>query len=652
MMNTFNRPSVRKLFHQLRDSKLDTKVAVSVILVGAIGFALIFAALTTVILPRFDALEQQTADRHIQQVQTGLNDHAKRVETSARDYGVWDDSYNFMETGDAQFRDRTLSVSALINLEISGMAYAQMDGTPVFARWIDQEAEKNSPELTQEFNKLVQSIVRYEKIGETESLRFYARIGGKIAAIGAARIVHSDGTGSPNGYTVMARELTDQELSEMTQLKVKLSVAERKPAPSVQLSEQQMHVAVDVPGIDGKRLGQVKFSLPRDLSALGQNTLLLAVLSSAIVLVLALSIVRTLMRRIMITPLASIQRHMQRVSDTGELKPLVGSYTKDEVGSLASDLNGMLRQLKDLREQLEISSFELGRSESAVGVMHNVRNGLNPITVILSQLSREEAVVSIDDVNRALTELDDPNIPAERRNRISQFLKAALHATVDSRNKRLSEIHDAKECLNGVVELIGKQQAATHRKADLQTCELAEVVRQNAALARFSATSKIRYEVEPTTIEALGNRLLLSQVIGNLFSNAVESISAIGRNNGLIEVSFEQTTDFAIIRIRDNGEGFDTSRGAKLFERGFSTRDQKSGGLGLHWCANALGMMNAKLELVSDGPGLGATAVITLQVASPQDQVDEDKAQPSLVDDIPPEVQVPEIQNRQRLFGT
>ena len=49
----------------------------------------------------------------------------------------------------------------------------------------------------------------------------------------------------------------------------------------------------------------------------------------------------------------------------------------------ASSFNAMLRQLKDLREQIEVQSFALGRSESAVAVMHNVRNALNPISTIL-----------------------------------------------------------------------------------------------------------------------------------------------------------------------------------------------------------------------------------------------------------------------------
>ena len=49
--------------------------------------------------------------------------------------------------------------------------------------------------------------------------------------------------------------------------------------------------------------------------------------------------------------------------------------------------------------------------------------------------------------------------------------------------------------------------------------------------------------------------------------------------------------------------------------RGFSTRAHKSGGLGLHWCANSMLAMEGTLELRSDGKGSGARAILTLGLA-------------------------------------
>ena len=106
--------------------------------------------------------------------------------------------------------------------------------------------------------------------------------------------------------------------------------------------------------------------------------------------------------------------------------------------------------------------------------------------------------------------------------------------------------------------------------------------------------------------------MILSQVIGNLFANAAEAIAATGRGGGSIAVSVQQRDDRVEIVIRDDGEGFDPAQASALFQRGFSTRAHKSGGLGLHWCANSMLAMDGTLELISDGKGMGAKAVLTL----------------------------------------
>jgi C4-dicarboxylate-specific signal transduction histidine kinase len=80
-------------------------------------------------------------------------------------------------------------------------------------------------------------------------------------------------------------------------------------------------------------------------------------------------------------------------------------------------------------------------------------------------------------------------------------------------------------------------------------------------------------------------------------------------------VSVHQKAERTQIVIRDDGEGFDPALTPTLFQRGFSTRAHKSGGLGLHWCANSMLAMDGALELQSDGKGMGARAVLTLSAA-------------------------------------
>ena len=49
-----------------------------------------------------------------------------------------------------------------------------------------------------------------------------------------------------------------------------------------------------------------------------------------------------------------------------------------------------------------------------------------------------------------------------------------------------------------------------------------------------------------------------------------------------------------------------------IFQRGFSTKEGKKRGLGLHWCANTLVAMNGRIEAASEGIDEGAVFHIYL----------------------------------------
>jgi len=93
-----------------------------------------------------------------------------------------------------------------------------------------------------------------------------------------------------------------------------------------------------------------------------------------------------------------------------------------------------------------------------------------------------------------------------------------------------------------------------------------------------------------------------------------------GTGGGCIAVSVDESEGRTCIAIRDDGEGFAADRAPTLFQRGFSTRKDKSGGLGLHWCANSMAAMQGSLKLESEGPGMGAVAKLSLATAEVERQ--------------------------------
>lgn len=304
---------------------------------------------------------------------------------------------------------------------------------------------------------------------------------------------------------------------------------------------------------------------------------------------------------------------MQHVRASGSLGLLDEEDRSDEIGSLGRSFNAMLRQLEDLREQIEAQSFALGRTESAVAVMHNVRNALNPVSTILSHGIRQAPPVDRAMLDRALDELAGGDVGEDRREKLAAFVRRGIDATDAARAEQVRQLGIGREALAHVLDIIGTQQAQAHERPALSDVDVTEVVAQNATIARYSDACSVALSFPAQPMRAMANRVLLSQVIGNLFSNAAEAIAATGRNSGSIAVTVHREGAGVVIRIRDDGEGFRPEEAPLFFQRGFSTRAHKSGGLGLHWCANSMVAMEGSLVLVSEGPGRGAVAVLTLR---------------------------------------
>jgi signal transduction histidine kinase len=68
------------------------------------------------------------------------------------------------------------------------------------------------------------------------------------------------------------------------------------------------------------------------------------------------------------------------------------------------------------------------------------------------------------------------------------------------------------------------------------------------------------------------------------------------------------------LSFTDNGQGIPEANLDRIFERGYSTRRIRTGGIGLHWCANSLAGMGGSIWAMSGGPGQGATMIVRLPV--------------------------------------
>ncbi|WP_298809151.1 CHASE4 domain-containing protein [uncultured Sphingomonas sp.] len=603
---------VRRHVGALRNPQsLGARLVLILTMVGAGGAVAITLLLAAIITPSFGKLERRSVDAHVERTRAALTEYANKVESAVKDYGDWTDSYDYMARPTAAFERESFSPLAMANLDVNAMAYVGNDRRIVIARWID-EAQRDQPAMRARLARMIAELDLGHLLGTRSSTNFYARMGGVVTAVGVAKVRRSDGTGSPRGFVLMAREISSRQLADLLQLDATIDLAPAR-GEVVQQSRARMTITVPIDGAGGAPVASARFAVPRDVSLLGQRMLLLAVAGSVLLLLMVLMMLRRMIGRLVLAPLARVERHMERVRASGSLALLEDDGRRDEIGSLGISFNGMLTQLKDLREQLEAQSFALGRSESAVAVMHNVRNALSPISTVISHGIGRAVPVDQAMLARAVEELGKADVPAARREKLAAFVRAGVAAMETARSEQVEQLGIGHDALGHVLDIIGQQQAAAHERPHLSECDMTDVIAQNATIARYSGKTDIAFSYPAEPCPVLANRVILSQVVGNLFANAAEAIAAAGRSNGRITVSFACVDAGVEVRISDDGEGFDPAIGAALFQRGYSTRAHKSGGLGLHWCANSMNAMEGSLRLESAGRGTGASAVLTLR---------------------------------------
>ena len=593
-------------------ASLGAKLVLILTGVGLIGAIALTVLLVSIITPSFNQLERSAIDAHVARTQAVVGDLAAKMANTVSDYGDWNASYDYMAAPSKAFEEESFSTLAMANLGVNGMAYVNIDRRIVLARWLDLDTQTDIPAMRTQLESAIARLDAAKALNGQSSAGFYLRLGNTLAAIGVAQVRRSDGTGEPRGYVLMARAVTSEQLSTMLQLKANLAMDRPASAVRVVASRSRNQISVPIAGPNGVPVATAAYTVPRDLSTLGTRMLLLTVIGSSLLLALVLWMLRRMIAQLVLKPLKRVESHMGVVRQSGNLSLLTGAPRADEIGSLVTSFNSMLAQLKDLREQVESQSFALGRSESAVAVMHNVRNALNPISTVLSQGIAAAPAIERTMVDRALSELAAGDISAVRRQKLVAFIAAANQAFEEERDDRRRQFTIGREALHHVLEIIGSQQESAHERPPLDACDISDIVAQNATIARYSGETSIAFSFPSKPRWVMASRVILSQVVGNLFSNAAEAIAATGRTSGSISVTIHERGGKIEIVIRDDGEGFDPGTVPTLFQRGFSTRAHKSGGLGLHWCANSMLAMQGSLELRSDGKGQGARAVLTL----------------------------------------
>jgi signal transduction histidine kinase len=440
---------------------------------------------------------------------------------------------------------------------------------------------------------------------------------------------------------IMGRLLTDAEVASIgarAQTSVVLEAFRRDgdgPLPAaariasgtdaVRVRDDVAQVRHTFDDIDGQPVLTLRVDLPRTITA-GANTTIgyaraFTVGAALAVLLLMLFV----LDREVLDPLSRVTKHASALGSGDDLAPRLDVHRRDEIGTLAHELDRMVGRLAESRRRLIDHSFESGRAELSRGILHNIGNAMTPLGVRVARLQERLRNAPIADLERALDELSREPVGTERHADLDAFVRLVATELADC--VRLSEAD---------VEVIARQGAAVQAALTDQTrssrggtviepVNLVSLVGQSLEIVPDNAREEIQLVLDPS-LEATGTvrvaRTVLRLVLQNLVINAAEATRAAGTARGAVRLSAELAAvgegSELSIRCQDQGIGIDAADLARVFERGFSTKgDTGSRGIGLHWCATAVANLGGRIWATSEGRGLGATFHVCLPVPDP-----------------------------------
>ncbi|KFA88702.1 histidine kinase [Archangium violaceum Cb vi76] len=279
------------------------------------------------------------------------------------------------------------------------------------------------------------------------------------------------------------------------------------------------------------------------------------------------------------------------------------------------------RELKEVHLELVQTARRAGMAEIATNVLHNVGNVLNSVYTS-AQLARERmGGMRLEQVGRVAelleerrTELSTFLTQDERGKNVLPFLSRLGANLLEERQRITTLLDDVGRYTEHVGDIVKVQQNYARTPRIQEPVQLAGLVED---ALRINEAGLLRHQVKVQRHLAelppvLADKHKALMILVNLVSNAKYAMDAVPAGERIVTVTLERTANEQVrIAIHDNGMGIAPEMLNRIFQYGFTTRDEGHG-FGLHSSALAAQEMGGSLTVHSDGPGKGATFTLEL----------------------------------------
>lgn len=577
-----------------------------------------------VLMPSFAELEREDAQTSMKRIRFALDTTLESLEVTAADWGNWADVYQFVQSPNAAFVSANITPIALKQLKVNAMLIVGLDGAYVLSSArnldtgepldLDLAARKSLPE----------DFPWRKNLAGGKPAKGLLQTNRGVMMIAAAPVLDGSGTGRPLGMVVMGRLLTVAQV-QMIGAQAQASVAMLPNRPSAyreEIAETADATQIIRPFGDvyGKPLVSFRVEVPHRITARGHGAVTYAslYLIGAAVTVLILLVVA--LNRIVLAPLARVTRHAVAVGNGSDLTVQLNLAGQDEIARLAREFDRMVERVADSRRQLVDQSFQAGFAELAKGVLHNLGNAMTPLGVRLAKLADRLRDAPAGDVELAFAELAKESQPSARRADLEEFLRLACRELAACVKETQGDVAVVQRQAIIVQTALSELMRSTRNTHVVESVRLADLVAQTLEIVPDACRQRLVVNSDES-LRKVGAvqvaRTVLRLILQNLIINAADAVRDAGRDKGVLhfaaEIVGDADSEQLHLHCKDDGVGIAADNLPRVFDKGFSTKSRDTNyGIGLHWCANAIGALGGRIWAASEGPGLGASMHLVL----------------------------------------
>ncbi|MBM9612766.1 diguanylate cyclase [Desulfobulbus rhabdoformis] len=358
-----------------------------------------------IIFPSFLELESREASENLQRIRYAIEREIIHLDRLCRDWAIWDDSYDFIQTRSQAYIESNLGDSTLESDRLNLLLFCRLDGSIVWGSSLQDEQRLPFPFFKTQKVSLDHPLFSFLKEDNQQSSSGIIDSPFGPLLFSTQTILRSNNIGPGIGYLIMARLLDAsavESLKEQTRIPFQLrypleantilcgSIDNGFHLNTEKLSFIELNTGKYIqscfgyPGITGKPVFGVEYLFPREITrkgiaSMGYAAALVIALGICIIVILNLTLQKVVMQ-----PLKRLTDHAQLIEQQKDFSRRIAMRRTDEIGLLAQSIDTMVQTIGKQTNELQLANEQL--------IILSVQDGLTSIAnrrMFDSYLSKE-----------------------------------------------------------------------------------------------------------------------------------------------------------------------------------------------------------------------------------------------------------------------